>query len=165
MIITNYPDYDITEEGIITNIKRKTQLKHYARDKKHKQQYLRVCLKGKNQYVHRLLAQQFIPNPDNKEFVDHINTNRQDNRLENLRWASRGENIINRKLQSKFDKTYIGEWKKKNSKYDFWTIIIGHKDIQYKFIKTTWSFEEVVRTRDIIMSNHNIICPESQNLG
>ena len=42
--------------------------------------------------VHRLLAMAFIPNPENKECINHINSNRSDNRLENLEWATVKEN-------------------------------------------------------------------------
>lgn len=45
-------------------------------------------------YVHRLVAEAFIPNPDNLESVDHINFDRTDNRVENLRWLSRRDNNL-----------------------------------------------------------------------
>ena len=45
--------------------------------------------------VHRLVTQAFIPNPENKKEVDHINTIKDDNRVYNLRWASKSENQNN----------------------------------------------------------------------
>ena len=52
--------------------------------------------KGKSYTIHRLLAQQFIPNPNNLPFVDHINRNKQDNTLDNLRWVTISDNNSNR---------------------------------------------------------------------
>lgn len=58
--------------------------------------YVRVKLnygdRSKKYMVHRLVAMAFIPNPDNKPVVDHINRNRADNRVENLQWVTTQEN-------------------------------------------------------------------------
>lgn len=57
--------------------------------------YPKVRLNGKTYLVHRLVALTFIPNLDGKPEVDHINTIRTDNRVENLRWSTRKENTNN----------------------------------------------------------------------
>ena len=49
-----------------------------------------------NYLKHRLVAKQFIENPDDLDYVDHINRNRLDNRVENLRWCSASDNSKNR---------------------------------------------------------------------
>ncbi|WP_223611763.1 NUMOD4 motif-containing HNH endonuclease [Enterococcus faecium] len=55
---------------------------------------VRLCKNGKAKkyYLHRLLAQTFIDNPEDKPQVNHINENRSDNRLENLEWVTQKEN-------------------------------------------------------------------------
>jgi len=62
--------------------------------------YLKIVLfkNGKRNYytLHRLLALAFIPNPENKYSIDHINRIKDDNDLLNLRWATREEQVANK---------------------------------------------------------------------
>ena len=92
--INDFPNYVIHPCGTILSIyKNKTkELKPH----KTKNGYMRIGLpkngKSKKFLVHRLLALHFIPNPENKKCVDHINGIKYDNRLENLRWLTNKEN-------------------------------------------------------------------------
>lgn len=57
--------------------------------------YYNYRIQGDSFYIHRLVALAFIPNPYNKPDVDHIDGNRANNHVENLRWATRSENMRN----------------------------------------------------------------------
>lgn len=60
-----------------------------------KQGYKVIGISKKNYSIHRLVAETFLPNPDNKPTVDHINRCRDDNRASNLRWATHHEQRMN----------------------------------------------------------------------
>jgi hypothetical protein len=61
----------------------------------HTNGYWRINLGRKNRhYVHRLVATAFLPNPENKPFVDHIDGDRTNNHVSNLRWVSGKENAV-----------------------------------------------------------------------
>ena len=77
----------------------------------HKEGYLIVSLnkntKTKIKFVHRLIAEAFIPNPENKPEIDHINGIRDDNRIENLRWVTRKENMNNELTKQRCKKSNV----------------------------------------------------------
>lgn len=75
--------------------------------------YMRVNLykdgKRNMKSVHRLVAEAFIPNPENKKTVDHINHIRDDNRVENLQWATpteQNDEIRNKRAGESLRKTH-----------------------------------------------------------
>lgn len=91
--IRGSPNYSIDESGNVFN-KDKKKLKP---QKNHKG-YLRVYLYDDSHVrkcflIHRLVAQTFIPNPNNLPEVNHKDTNKENNCVSNLEWVSGSENI------------------------------------------------------------------------
>jgi hypothetical protein len=92
MLLTDY-NVLISEDGTIT--RQDGYVYSHSRDR---YGYARVYLtdvttgKRKGEFVHRLLAKAFIPNPDNKPCVNHINGDKTDNSLSNLEWNTHKQN-------------------------------------------------------------------------
>ena len=69
--------------------------------------YKRLNLNNTKYYKHRIVAQQWLDNPNNYKYVDHINRDKTDNRIENLHFVSSRENNLNRTSTRNIEYTYI----------------------------------------------------------
>ena len=87
--------YEINEFGILRNFRTKRIVKGYVE----KNGYTRVRIENENlpkivrTTIHRLVAEAFIPNPDNKPQVNHKDLNKQNNHYSNLEWCTQSENM------------------------------------------------------------------------
>ena len=87
--------YQVSNLGNVKTVKQNKILKQHISVHGYLRCRMRKNNKTKKFVVHRLVAKAFIPNPENKPCVDHIDTNKQNNNVKNLRWVTYSENMKN----------------------------------------------------------------------
>ena len=95
-------DYQITYDGRVINKRWGREVK----PQKNGKGYLRVFMAGKLRFVHRLVAELYVPNPENNPQVNHKDGNKLNNHADNLEWVS---NQVNRDHAVKNDLVVHGE--------------------------------------------------------
>ena len=100
--------------------------------------------KQKSVFTHRIVAKQFIPNPDNLPVVDHIDRNRLNNNITNLRWVSLRQNQLNKKNNNKYPYIY---WSNSKNKYRI-KIVIKRKNVYNSYHN---DLDQAILVRDAAM--------------
>ena len=141
------PEYENYEVSSLGNVRRGVRV---LKPILYTNNYYCIQLPNRvNKTIHRLVALVFIPNPDNKPYVDHISGNKLDNRLENLRWVTQSENRLNPNTPQK---TGISKLTNIYMRENAWVVSIQRNSIvaYYQRFKTK---EEAITARDNFVVN------------
>ena len=126
--IDGYDNYLVSNFGNVKNSKTNMIMKQYNHNKGYKLINLKNNGKWKSFTVHRLVGNAFLENPDEKPMIDHIDENKANNNVKNLRWATSKDNHYN---QGKYKNNTSGfkgvTFNKKDNKYISRIIINGKR--------------------------------------
>jgi hypothetical protein len=92
--------YQVSNEG---RIRSKRRIKIQGDYNGYKKVRLSKKSRQLTKQVHRLVAKAFIPNPENKPFVNHKDLNRSNNNVNNLEWVTHQENVNHADVRSRYD--------------------------------------------------------------
>lgn len=136
--IITHPQYEISQSGLVR--RQGKILKPLMLPTGYYEVHLSSKSNRTHVRVHQLVANAYIPNPDNLPIIDHINRDKTDNRVQNLRWATKSENSVNADDRTNHRNIY----KTKSG----WNIcIIRNQQVIYQ--KHFISYEEAQVNRDI----------------
>jgi hypothetical protein len=126
IVLKDYPSYSINQEGEILNNKRNKLLKPWINKGGYEQVTLRLDGKRYAPYIHKLVAETFFDPVEYKKIIDHINGDKLNNSVSNLRYCTQRENCMNSKKREGTSSKYKGvSYCKKNNKYQSYITIDG----------------------------------------
>ena len=116
--IEGFENYEISDTGFVRNRNTQKFKKLFIRENEYFYVHLWKNNKDFCKTVHRLVALAFIENPSKLPLVDHINGDKQNNRVENLRFATKSQNNANKNMQTNNTTNVKGvTWNKQNKKF------------------------------------------------
>jgi len=134
--------YGISKQGIIKNLITDKIVTQY--DDKRGYNIFRVS--GKNYKAHRILGLMFLSNPQNKPIIDHIDGNKKNNNLINLRWATTKENSQNRCIDKRNKTGYTGIRKYEGKRKTSYKVSIAN-DGNFLYLGSFSTLEEAINKR------------------
>lgn len=159
--------YQVSSEGRIKSLRRVDKSNHIVNEKikdtivnKYGYEMVTLWLNGscKTLRVHRLVAEAFIPNPENKPCIDHINTIKTDNRVVNLKWASSKENCNNPISKQHLSNALKGNTNSKYGKMHHNSKKVYQYDKEGNFIREWDTVSDVARQLGVSQGNISSCC-------
>lgn len=146
-VIPNFPNYLATKDGQIYSTFRNNYMK-LCNNNGYLYTILRKNKKRITIRVHRVIAQTFIPNPDNKPNVNHIDGNKLNNKVKNLEWCTQSENVIHA-----YKTNLINSYKRSVCKLDIYTLKV--LDTFDSITDAAKNINKHIKTIDSVLSGRN----------
>ena len=153
--------YSVSNHGRVWSHYRNRHLKPIIGKTGYEFVHLSVAGNAKRIPIHRLVAEAFIPNPENKPTVNHINEVKRDNYVGNLEWATvREQNIHGTRIERAKAHT---DWQARNEKIDYRAVAAKHNyhEINRKQMKPILQFSR----EGILIARHDGVSEAARKVG